>query len=139
LYPLSATFLGLPPVATGQGFGFGPPGTTHTPVSLGGSTGNLGNPDIVQLQQVTLTGVTPVDLTQYTTFVPGVGLVPLPLPDAIEAAALAGDLTQGTIVLVDQVGPVGGNTWTYNFVTVPEPSSAAFLLAAAALAMRRRQ
>ena len=80
-----------------------------------------------------------MDLTQYTVNVPGVGDVPLPLPDAIEAAAMAGDLTQGTLVLVDQVGVGISNRWTYSFATVPEPSTAAFLAAAAALVARRRR
>ena len=138
-YPLSAAFIGLPPVATGTGFGFGPPGATTTPVTLGGNTGNLGDPSIVQLHQVTLTGSTSVDLTQYGTFVEGVGFVPLPLGPAIEAAALAGDLTQGTLTLVDQVGPVSGNRWTYSFAVVPEPSAVTLVLAAAALVSRRRR
>jgi MYXO-CTERM domain-containing protein len=93
----------------------------------------------VQLDHVTLTGANPVDLTQYTYFVEGVGFVPLPLGPAIEAAALAGDLTQGTLTLVDQVGPVTGNRWTYSFTVVPEPSAATLVLAAAALVARRRR
>jgi len=137
-YPLSAAFIGLPPAATGRGFGFGPPQATVTPVSLGGDTGNLGDPSIVQLHQVTLTGANPVDLTQYTQF----PQQPLPLGPAIEAAALAGDLTQGTLTLVDQVGPGPGNRWTYTFAVVPEPSvtglALAFLLAPVCARRRSR-
>ena len=138
-YSLSALFTGLPSTATGVGFGFGPPGAQATPVTLSGSTGDLGDPTMVQLYQIILTGAAPVDLTQYTHFVPGSGTVPLPLGSAIEAAALAGDLTQGTLTLADQVSPVASNRWTYSFAVVPEPSAATLVLAAASLYIRRRR
>lgn len=139
LFPLNVTFAGLP--ATGIGFSFGPPSTEVTPVLLAGSIGDVGNPAFVQLDTVALTGAAPLDLNAYTHFVPGVGPVPMLLGDAIEAAVAAGDVTQGTITLADQVGPtpVLANRWTYSFAVVPEPATAALVLFGGVAALWRRR